>query len=325
MRNKNLINAVLYMILFIAIIVSIFIGAVKIEPHNLFSGVYNDVLKLRLARIWLGILAGSALSIAGLMFQGVLRNPLAEPYVLGISSGSALGAVLSMLIAKSGWLSIGLMPIISFVFGILTILLVLSIAKTKGKIPIQTLLLSGIIVGAVLSSILLFLISVSRSTVIHDAIWWLLGNLQIFNMRLLAIISFIVTIGIAGAYYFSKDLNAISLGEEEAVHLGVETEFVKKWVLAIGSLLTAAIVCTCGIIGFVGLIIPHLGRLLVGGDHRKLVPVIVALGGIFLITCDTISRTILLPAEIPIGAITALLGGPFFIYLLKTKGSVHFK
>jgi len=325
MKNRSYLVTALYVILLVVIVGSIFIGAVKIEPSQIFSSAFSGVLKLRLSRIWLGLLAGAALGIAGLLFQGVLRNPLAEPYVLGVSAGAALGAVLSMLVAQSGWLSLGLMPLISFVFGILTITLVMLIAKTRGKVPIQTLLLSGIIIGAVLSSILLFLISVSRSSVIHDAIWWLLGSLQIFDMSLLFVISVIVILGIIGAHYFSKDLNAISLGEEEALHLGVDVEHVKKWVLAIASLLAAAIVCTCGIIGFVGLIIPHLSRLLVGPDHRKLIPVIIALGGIFLILCDTVSRTVLLPAEIPIGAITSLVGGPFFIYLLKTKGKVHFK
>jgi len=324
-KKNNYLYMLLFLILLLIILISFFNGAVKIDISKINTGIYNDVLKLRLARIWLGLIAGAGLGISGLLLQGILRNPLAEPYVLGISSGSALGAVISIVIAKGGMISAGLLPLVSFIFGILTMLLILFISRSNGRIPIQALLLSGVIIGAVFSSLLLLIISVSQSSMIHDAIWWLLGNLEIFNMKLLFVISIIVIICVLSSYYFSKDLNAILLGEEEAVHLGVNVEFVKKAAIIISSLLTSSIVCACGIIGFVGLLIPHIGRLIIGADNRKLIPMAVLLGGIFLISCDTIARIVLLPAEMPIGAITALVGGPFFIYLLKTKGTIHFK
>ncbi len=316
--KKNILTlVVLLVLLVISIAVALSLGATSLT---------KDILTLRLSRIILGIVVGASLSVAGCILQGLLRNPLAEPYVLGISSGAGLGAVLAIFCgAGASVLGLYSLPLISFIGAILTMFLVYNLARMGGRIPVQGLILAGIIVGSVFSSILLFLISVSENQMVHDAIWWLLGNLQIYDLRLLALVSIISIIGIGIALFFSRELNIISLGEEEAMHLGIDVELLKKILLVVASLITAASVSSCGIIGFVGLIIPHTMRLVVGPDHRILIPASALLGAIFLVVCDTLARTLILPAEIPIGAITALIGGPFFIMLLRTKRKVGFK
>ncbi len=317
-KRKNLFILLVLSVALIAFaLLSLSIGAAAISP---------DILSLRLSRIILGIVVGASLAVAGCIFQGLLRNPLAEPYVLGISSGAGLGAVIAISFGISGSIfGINSLPFISFIGAIVTILIVYNIAKMGGRIPVQSIILAGIIVGSVFASILLFLISISQNQMVHDAIWWLLGNLQIYDLKLLVVVSIISIIGIMIAIIFSRELNIIALGEDEAIHLGINTEVLKKILFIIASLITAAGVSACGIIGFVGLIIPHTMRLIVGPDHRILIPASALLGGIFLVICDTFARTVILPAEIPIGAITALIGGPFFIFLLRTKRRIGFR
>lgn len=318
-RNKRnlLVLGALLIILLIVALASLSFGAVAISP---------DILSLRLSRIILGIVVGASLAAAGCILQGLLRNPLAEPYVLGISSGAGLGAVIAISLGiTSVSLGISSLPFLSFIGAVLTMLLVYNLARTGGHIPVQSLILAGIIVGSLFSSILLFLISISENQMVHDAIWWLLGNLQIYDVKLLILVCIISIIGIIIAAFFSRELNVIALGEEEAIHLGIDIETLKRILFVVASLLTAAGISACGIIGFVGLIIPHTMRLIVGPDHRILIPASALSGGIFLVICDTFARTIILPAEIPIGAITALIGGPFFIYLLRTKRKLGFK
>jgi iron complex transport system permease protein len=252
--------------------------------------------------------------------QALLRNPLADPYVLGISSGAGLGAVISIAAgAGANFLGISAVPACAFAGAVCAMILVYNLSRSGGRLLIQSMLLAGVIVGSVLSSMLMFIVSVSEREAIHDVLWWLLGDLQVFDVGMLYVVGVVVIAGTLCTFFFARHLNAITLGEEEAHHLGVNVEADKRILFILSSLLSGSIVSACGVIGFVGLIIPHTVRLIVGPDHRILLPSAAICGAIFLVICDTVARTILLPAEVPIGVITALVGGPFFIVLLKKR------
>ena len=257
--------------------------------------------------------------MAGVIFQAILRNPLAEPYVLGVSSGAGLGAALAIvfgLSAAGAWT----LPATAFAGALGTILLVYALARTpSGTAPIQTLLLSGVVVSAVLGSILMFVVSVAPAEKLHGVVWWLLGNLQIFDWGLLRVVSAVVAAGLAASVLFARDLNLMALGEEPAAHLGLNVEWTKKLFFLLASLMTGATVAACGLIGFVGLIVPHTVRLAVGPDHRRLVTASALAGAAFLVLADSLARTIIAPREVPIGVITAILGGPFFLGLLRKR------
>jgi iron complex transport system permease protein len=313
-RKKTTILIILGAILILAFFICAMCGAIFISPLEFIRRQRLPLITLRLSRVTLGVMAGASLSVSGCVFQGLLRNPLAEPYILGISSGAALGAVIAILVG----LEI-VLPLVAFLGAILTILLVYNLAKTYAQVPIRTLILSGVVVGAVFSSIMMFLINISRNQRIHDILWWLLGNLQIFDLRLLLSVSVITVAGILICVFFARDLNAIAIGDEQAHNLGINVEVIKKVLFAVCSLVVAACVSSCGIIGFVGLIIPHALRLVIGSDYRVLIPAAGLFGASFLIICDLFCRIIILPAELPVGLITALIGGPWFIYLLRKK------
>lgn len=313
---------VLYGVLFGALaaaaVVSVFAGAVHVPLGEMF---HSAIIRLRLARIVLSAVAGAGLSVAGVVFQALLRNPLAEPYVLGISSGAGLGAALAIVL---GWTAAGAwtLPAVAFAGALATILLVYSLAQTGlGAMPIHTLLLSGVIVNAVLGSLLMFLVSVAPSEELHNVVWWLLGNLQVFDWGLLRAVAAVVAAGLAVTVLLARDLNLMSLGEEPAAHLGLHVQRTKKFFFVVASLMTGATVAACGLIGFVGLIVPHSVRLALGPDHRRLVPASALAGAAFLLLADSFARTAMAPLEIPIGVVTALLGGPFFLFLLRQRKS----
>ncbi|KPK97851.1 MAG: hypothetical protein AMJ95_06920 [Omnitrophica WOR_2 bacterium SM23_72] len=290
-------------------------GPVRISIPELFSAGNSAILHLRMIRVILGLVAGAGLAVAGVIFQGILRNALAEPYVLGVSSGAGLGAVLALFFN----LSVKSLPIAAFTGAILAMIIVYQLAKINGQVSTQGLILSGVIVGAVFSSLLLFFVSISPNEAMHGITWWLLGSLEAWDIKLLIAVVILVALGIGIAIYFGRDLNAISLGEEEARHLGVNVPLVKKILFVVASLITGSIVCVCGIIGFVGLIIPHAIRAVCGSDHRIVLPASALSAGAFLIFADTLGRTLMPPVEVPIGVITALIGGPIFIVLLRRK------
>lgn len=302
----------LFFLLLVSSALSMIAGPVELSRKIFF---------LRLIRILLAITAGAGLAGCGAVFQAILRNPLAEPYVLGISSGAGLGVVLfAAFFGPAVFL-----PAPAFLGAAATIFLVYNLSKTGGKIPIQDLLLAGVVINIIFSSLILFFIATSRNPVLHDAMWWLLGNLQIFDARLLSAISIMTVFGIFVFLVYSRELNAISIGEEEAIHLGIDTERVKKVLFIVTSLVTAGLVSTCGLIGFAGLIVPHIARSLVGPNHRQLLPASVILGAVFLVLSDALARTIMRPIEIPIGVITSLLGGPFFLFLLRKSRRIRHK
>jgi len=304
---------VLFFLLGLAVISGLVKGAVKIPLADLLLKDNQAIFNLRLLRIAAAILVGSGLAASGIALQAILRNPLAEPYLLGTSSGAGLAAVTAAILGLSRLY----MPLAAFLGAMLSIILVYSLAKERGLIADKSFILSGVIVSVAFSSIIVFLVSLFGNEAMHEMNWWLWGSLQVYDYKLLTLVALPVVLGICGIYLFAQDLNAISLGEEEAVHLGINTQAIKKILILITAVITASLICICGIIGFVGLIVPHMMRLVVGPDHKILIPVTCIAASIFVVLCDLLSRTLFAPVEIPIGVITAIIGAPVFIILLK--------
>ncbi|MDW7739365.1 MAG: iron chelate uptake ABC transporter family permease subunit [Bacillota bacterium] len=333
----------LVMLLFLTIVLGTMLGAVSIGWRNILvmlfdalpfyssdraleiAPVYRDILlQIRIPRVLLAAAVGSSLAVSGAVFQGLFRNPMADPYVIGISSGAALGAVFAMLSGFS--LSVGgfgAVPLFAFFGGTLTILLVYSMARVGRAVPVMTLLLAGIAISSFLSA-LVSLLTYFAGEKLHQVIFWLMGGLSGATWLQVKVMVPYALIGYCCVSLFSRELNAMLLGEETASHLGVDTEKVKKILLAGASFLVAAAVSTSGIIGFVGLVVPHFIRLVAGPDHRFLIPASALLGGILLIATDTLARVIIAPTELPVGIITALIGAPMFIYLLKKRKKLKY-
>jgi len=331
-RKVATISILLSLLLLFVVLISITLGSVRVPPLRairiLFQsllglrGAGSDtertiILSLRLPRAILAGLVGAGLSVSGAAFQALLRNPLADPYLLGVSSGAAVGAILAILLGL-GTFSLGF-PLASFLGALLTILAVFYFGRQNGKIHPHTLLLAGVITGSFLSALIMFFISVSQREELHTIIFWLMGDFSFSSPRVILIIFPYILLGAVLLYLRSRHLNLILSGEENAVQLGVDVEKLKLISYLSASLITAASVSACGLIGFVGLIIPHSVRLIFGPDHRLLLPSAALLGASFLIASDTLARTLLAPVELPVGVITAAFGGPFFIYLLRTR------
>ncbi|TRZ93777.1 iron ABC transporter permease [bacterium] len=306
----------LLLLLFVMVVIGLLKGAVHIPLVNLLVKENQIIINLRLLRILAAILVGSGLAVSGIALQAVLRNPLAEPYLLGTSSGAGLAAVIAVILGISRIY----MPLAAFLGAVLSIILVYNLAREGGRIRDRSLILAGVIVSIAFSSVIVFLVSLFGDQAMHEMSWWLWGSLQVYDWRLLSLVSLPVILGIAVIYIFSQDLNAISMGEEEAIHLGVDTLNIKKILVLVTALITASLICICGIVGFVGLIVPHIMRLIVGPNHKVLIPTTCLAASIFVVTCDIFSRTLFAPIEIPIGVITAIIGAPVFIILLK-KGN----
>ncbi|WP_160723312.1 FecCD family ABC transporter permease [Bacillus sp. USDA818B3_A] len=281
----------------------------------------NIVLDIRLPRVILSGLVGGALAIAGAAFQGLLRNPLADPYTLGVSSGASVGAVFILFLQISiPFLGSFTLPVVSIFFSLITIFSVLTFArKIERSMRMETIILTGIIFSSFLGAIISLLIALTGDE-LRQIISWLLGSVSMRGWAYIKMILPFFMIGSVILVLNAKELNAMSFGEERAQHLGVNVQKRKLIILISGSTLTGAAVAVSGTIGFVGLVIPHLARLLWGPDHRHLLPLSILLGGGFLIIADLISRTIISPTELPIGVITALIGAPVFaIILLQRK------
>ncbi|MFO7534499.1 MAG: iron ABC transporter permease, partial [Kiritimatiellia bacterium] len=276
------------------------------------------LLILRMERVWAGLMVGGALAAAGVVLQALLRNPLAEPYVLGVSGGSALGAGAAILFGVSA--SIWTVPLAAFAAGAATLALVVRLAQDDEGVPsIYGLLLSGVIVSSVCSGLLMFMLSIAPAEGIHNVLWWMLGNLQMPARPLLTLCSGLVLAGMGIATALAPELNALTLGGDTAHHLGVRTKVAVAAGLLLATVITASAVATAGLIGFVGLVVPHVVRSLIGPDHRRLIPGAALAGGLFLAACDMLARTVLAPREIPVGVITALAGGPFFLWILRQR------
>ncbi|HNX33231.1 MAG TPA: iron ABC transporter permease [Kiritimatiellia bacterium] len=296
-------------------------GAAGFGLPDTATATGRALLELRLSRVLTGFTVGAALSCSGCALQAVLRNALAEPYVLGVSSGGSLGAALVIATGLSALTPLAL-PGGAFVAAALTLLLVCLLAGRSGGYTPNTLILTGVVVGSMLSSLLMLLLSFAQTRAVHSITWWLLGNLQATSWPLILGVVLLVALAIGVLCYEARNLNALLLGQEAAYTLGVRTRRAVPLILGAAALAAAAAVSVSGIIGFVGLIVPHALRRMTGANHRTLLPCSALAGGTFLVVCDTLARTLFAPHEIPVGVITALSGGPFFLYLLTRKGKL---
>ena len=314
-KNPGIIVVILTGMLLAAIAAGLYWGAVRIPMHEYLLPENRLILGMRLLRVCAAIVAGCGLTVSGIVLQAVLRNPLAEPYLLGTSSGAGLGVVIVIVLGGAGIV----LPAAAFAGALLTTALVYRIALHNGRASEHTLILSGVIVSVAASAVMVFLISVSRKESLHGIIWWLWGNLQVVDARLLAGVTAIVVAAGVTVYFLSQDMNAISMGEEEALHVGINVHTVRNILIVLATLISASLVCVCGIIGFVGLVVPHMVRFVVGPNHKTLIPVACLSAAVFMVICDLCSRVIAPPFEIPIGVITAVIGAGAFIVLLKKK------
>lgn len=326
----KMIMVYLVVILCLSIVLTTAIGPVYVPPLEIVallgsklrlcetSSIPHEVIifQIRLPRIFLGILVGLSLATAGTALQGLFKNPMADPYIIGIASGAAVGAVLSIMVLPQIF-SIYTTPIMAFLGALFTIFLVYNIARVGGKIPVDTLLLTGIAVSLFLGAVLAFMMSVAGGA-LHNIFFWIMGGFWLANWTQVKIIVLPVLICFGLIYLFAKDLNAMLLGDESAQTLGINVENAKRILLVLSAFITAAAVSFTGTIGFVGLIIPHITRILVGPDHRILFPASALVGGIFLVWTDALARLL---GEMPVGILTAFFGAPFFIYLLRKRKS----
>jgi iron complex transport system permease protein len=281
------------------------------------------LFQIRLPRVIGGAVVGGALATAGVLFQGLFRNPMADPYIIGTSAGAALGATIAMMLPVGvAFLGFGSVPILAFVGALLTVLLVYRLARVGGKTPVVSMLLAGFVVSGMLTALMFLLIALSDDLHprIQSVYMFLMGGVSVSGWEQLAVIAPLVLAGVLAARLMAFRLNAFALGEEGAAYVGIEVERDKLVILALGSALTAAAVSISGLIGFVGLVVPHAVRLVLGPEHRLLVPASAAVGAAFVVIADLLARTIISSGELPVGIITALIGAPFFIYLLRRSG-----
>ena len=278
------------------------------------------LMAIRLPRILAAAMVGSALSVSGLLFQGLFRNPLADPYVIGSSGGAVLGASLGVfLLPAISVAGFGTTALLAFAGAIASIVLVYWLASADGRTPVVALLLAGFTVSTMLSYSAYFLEVLDRDfgAGMHILSSWLHGTIAQPTWPQLAIVGAMLAIGLAGSVPLARRLNTLALGEEYATHLGVSVQQTRIAVIVVGSILTAASVALGGLISFVGLIVPHILRMILGPDHVRLLPATALAGALFLLVADTAARTVIAPSELPVGVLTAFIGGPFFLYLLR--------
>jgi iron complex transport system permease protein len=302
------------------------IGPSALSPGEVAAALFGTdapmanadiVLRVRGPRVLLAALVGASLAVSGVLFQALLRNPLADPYVLGVSGGAALGGIAALSLGGALGFGYAAVPPAAFAGAVATTVLLYSIAASRGRISATNLLLTGVVFNAFASAAIVFLASLAGFDEGARIYLWLIGSLSASRIDVAGWVAIFLAGGFATALPLARSLNLLTLGEEGAAQLGVEVERVKRLLLVATSLMVGAAVSVAGLIGFVGLIIPHLLRLLLGPDHRLLVPAAAIGGAAFLILCDTVARTLLGGRELPVGAITAIAGGPLFLYLLR--------
>src|SRR5574337_313738 len=331
---------ILFVVLFLALFIGVTQGAVALSPLTILKILLRSagiplgpvtwqaadetiLLELRLPRVLGGALVGAALATAGVLFQGLLRNPLADPYIIGTSAGAGFAATVAILVLPpASVLGFGSVALSAFVCGLLAVWLVCRLARVDGHSSPVTLRGAGVIGDAVLGylgslSILLFEGSEFR---LRHVFTWLMGGIAVHDLRQLLAVGPIIIVGIIAACGFAVSLNALAVGEEGAQILGVDLDREVRRIIALGALLTGAARSVGGLIGFLGLAVPHILRLLVGPDHRRLIPAAAMVGATLLIAADTAARSVAAPAELPGGIFTALLGGPLFLVLLRRDG-----
>jgi iron complex transport system permease protein len=341
-RHPFFVLGLLGIVLLVTLILAMRIGTVGIEPAQIIGITLKRMLgidigatwtaaeesiiwQIRLPRVLGAAIVGAGLAGAGVVFQGLLRNSMADPYLLGTSGGAALAATIAFLIPVSlGVAAFGFVPIAAFLGALLAVMLVYRLARVGMHTPITTLLLAGFAVSSMLSAIMSALMLLSRGT-LERVVLWTLGGVSASGWNMLIAVTPLIVLGCALAFFLSNDLDAFLLGEEQASALGVNVERKKFVLLTVGALMTGAAVALSGLVGFVGLIVPHMTRIVLGPQHRLLLPASLLCGAIFLVIADLIARTIIAPQEIPLGVVTALIGAPFFIVLLRrTKKQYSF-
>ncbi len=330
-RNKRLIRwfsiiCILLIFVFVVSFLSFCIGSGGFFFEKIISVIsarntpeYSILFNIRLPRILLGFAVGGALSLTGVILQGIFRNPLVEPYTLGISGGAALGVALNIVFRIAKIFGVISMPMSGFL-GAGVVIIVLYFLSIKKKIlEMHELLLCGVMISFICSSVLMLIMAISKTENLQGIVFWMMGSLEEPNTNLIWWTVIISILGLIVSYFFCFDLKALLLGEEEAIHLGVNLERTKKLLFILASILTGLCVSVAGIIGFVGLLVPHLMRMFVGNDYRILNVSSFLLGGGFLIFCDLLARTVIAPLELPVGVITGILGGVLFIYTILKR------
>jgi iron complex transport system permease protein len=328
-KRSTLLMAYTFILLVVGFLLALSLGPAQNSLINLFSENYEErriafdiIFHVRLPRIILAILAGSSLGAAGVAFQAILRNPLADPYILGVSGGALFGTVLFSILGSfsAGFLSFG-RPMAAFIGASFTLALLIYLSSLGGRLSSTSLILLGVIINFFFTALILFLLTFTEFSKLQGSLFWIAGSIGSPDYFSLIFISIFLVAGLVILTVLSGQLNILSLGESTAFSLGVNLESVKLLTIISASLMTAAAVSYAGLIGFVGLMIPHIFRLITGPDNRYLVLSSALGGSLFLLICDTLGRTLLTPLEIPAGLITALAGCPFFIWLfLKEKG-----
>ena len=320
---------VLLVLLLLSVGVGLSVGELKMSLADVLrmlvkggdqnSMEYMLISRVRLPRVVLGIAVGGALSLAGVILQGIYRNPLVEPFTLGISGGASLGVAFTIVFGLHLSMGSFMLPLSGFIGAFVVIFLVYTISSRRGNINIQNMLLTGVMVSFIASSAMMFLMATTSSDNLHGIVFWIMGSLDEPDTGLikLTLISSLVVLVIS--YLFVQPLNAMRLGEEKALHLGVNTNVVIRVMFVLASLLAGICVSVAGVIGFVGLIIPHVLRLIFGSDYRFLLVGSFLLGAIFLVLSDVVARTIISPNELPIGVITGIIGGLVFLLLMSQK------
>jgi len=297
-------------------------GKIPMLKHGVkggYSPAHETIIwSIRMPRVILAALVGGALAVVGVTFQGFFKNSMADPFVIGVSSGAALGATLAMVSDVGLVLGMVRTPLFAFFGAMMATWVVYMLGRVGSKIYAHTLLLAGIALSSFLSAVMSFLM-VLNAQEMHKIFLWIMGSFANRNWGHVQAVAPLIITGVALLTVFAKDLNAMLFGDSTAQYLGIDTEKLKIILLVLASLTAAGAVAVCGTIGFVGLIIPHIVRMLVGPDHRILLPMSFLAGGIFMVITDTFARTFFAPREIPIGIITSLFGGPFFIYLLRKR------
>lgn len=337
-RRFALLLPVLLVALVLAAGASLLVGAAEQSPRDVLraledgarhlltgapypqDGLHQIVLNLRLPRVVLAALVGVCLALSGAIMQALFQNPMADPYLVGVSAGAGLGAVVAIMLAVPlAFLGLSGLPLLAFAGALLVVFVVYVLARRGGRIQTGTLLLTGIAVGSLVSAVTSFLMMVMQQD-LRQVLFWLLGGLSGRGWSQVWIILPQAALGLGIALVLSRPLNMLLLGDEAAASLGMNTHATKRLLLGLASLLAAGAVAVSGIIGFVGLIVPHITRLLVGPDHRRLLPVCAVSGALLMVLADIGARMLLAPTELPIGIITAALGCPFFLYLLHHQG-----
>lgn len=336
MKKKRKVFFLTLVVIYVTLaIIATSMGTASIKPYNTliailkqipFIGRYIEgnvsnthfliIFMVRMPRIVMASIVGMGLSVVGAAFQSLFKNPMADPQILGVSSGAALGAAIAIVLnISSRALHLSIVTIFAFIGAVLTTILVYSIAQVRGKVGTTNLLLAGSAVGFLMSA-LISTIMVFNQEEVNKIVFWMMGSFNASSWKNIFMVAPVVILGTVMIYFFYRDFNLMLISEDSAKSLGVQTEKVKKFVVIVSSMIVAVSVAFSGIIGFVGFLVPHMVRILFGPNNRALIPLSAIGGAIFLLLSDTIARTIASPAELPVGAITALIGSPYFIYLL---------